>query len=56
MEGYEQAKATEVLQRLEAISKQLGVERDLAIQSADEFVERYRGVVQIGRASCRERV
>ena len=46
VEGYEQAKATEVLQRLEAISKQLGVERDLAIQSADEFVERYRGVVQ----------
>ncbi|NEQ54350.1 MAG: NACHT domain-containing protein, partial [Leptolyngbya sp. SIO3F4] len=46
VEGYERAKATEVLQRLEAISRQLGVERDLAIQSADEFVERYRSIVQ----------
>ncbi|MEM8643159.1 MAG: NACHT domain-containing protein, partial [Cyanobacteria bacterium P01_G01_bin.54] len=44
--GYEQAKTTEVLQRLEAIATQLGVERDLAIQAADAFVERYRRVVQ----------
>ncbi|MEM7795021.1 MAG: leucine-rich repeat domain-containing protein [Cyanobacteria bacterium P01_C01_bin.118] len=46
VEGYEQARDTEVLQRLEIISQQLGVERDLALQSADEFVERYRSVVQ----------
>ncbi|MEA5462582.1 NACHT domain-containing protein [Leptothoe sp. PORK10 BA2] len=46
VEGYEQAKTTAVLQRLAAISKQLGIARDLAIQSADQFVERYRGVVQ----------
>ena len=46
VEGYEVAKATEVLQRLEEITKQLGVERDLAIQAADEFVERYRRVVK----------
>ena len=44
--GYELAKTTEVLQRLESLALQLGVERDLAIQAADHFVGRYRGVVQ----------
>ncbi|MGF1536991.1 MAG: NACHT domain-containing protein [Elainellaceae cyanobacterium] len=46
VEGYEQAKTAEVLQRLEAIARELGVERDLALQAADEFVGRYRGVVE----------
>ncbi|PSR17626.1 hypothetical protein C8255_11685, partial [filamentous cyanobacterium CCP3] len=44
--GYEQAKTAEMLQRLEAIARQLGLERDLAIQAEDAFVERYRKVVK----------
>lgn len=44
--GYEQAKTAEMLQRLEAIARQLGLERDLAIQAEDAFVERYRRVVK----------
>ncbi|PSN14916.1 hypothetical protein C7293_09530 [filamentous cyanobacterium CCT1] len=44
--GYEQAKTAEMLQRLEAIARQLGLERDLALQAEDAFVERYRGVVK----------
>lgn len=46
VEGYEQAKTAEMLQRLESIVRKLGLERDLAIQAEDAFVERYRGVVK----------
>ncbi|MBW4460651.1 MAG: leucine-rich repeat domain-containing protein [Nodosilinea sp. WJT8-NPBG4] len=46
VEGYEQAKTVKMLQQLEAIAQQLGLERDLAIQSEDAFVERYRKVVK----------
>ncbi|MFQ4138751.1 NACHT domain-containing protein [Nodosilinea sp. PGN35] len=46
VEGYEQAKTAKMLQRLEAITRQLGLERDLAIQAEDAFVERYRKVVE----------
>lgn len=46
VEGYEQAKVTELLQRLAGIAQQLGVERELAIQAADHFVGRYRQVVR----------
>jgi hypothetical protein len=46
--GYEQAKATAMLQRLEAIATQLGLERVLALQAEDAFVARYRQVVKDG--------
>ncbi|MBD2231679.1 NACHT domain-containing protein [Phormidium tenue] len=45
VEGYEQAKTAEMLQRLEALARELGLERALAIQAEDAFVERYRKVV-----------
>jgi Leucine-rich repeat (LRR) protein len=46
--GYEQAKATVTLQRLEAIAAQLDIERVLALQAEDVFVARYRQVVKDG--------
>ncbi|MEM8640890.1 MAG: NACHT domain-containing protein, partial [Cyanobacteria bacterium P01_G01_bin.54] len=46
VEGYEQAKTTTVLQRLDEIRAALQVERELAKQAEDHFVRRYRDVVQ----------
>ena len=46
VEGFALSTAFETLQRLEEIAKQLGWERDREIQAADEFVGRYRQVVQ----------